>query len=92
MENKIIDTYKLIPKGTIFWSISNQTTISSDNDEIVQIKHTCYGNDTVFVKPMQLLFNIPGFIPTLIGKGTDEWELSLSKTKPYKKPNGKILT
>lgn len=87
----MIDEYRLIPKGTKFWSISNQTTISSDSDEIVQIKHTCHGNDTVFVKPMQLLFNIAGFIPILIAKGSDEWGISLSKTKPYKKPKSEIL-
>lgn len=81
-----IGTYRLIPKGTKFWSINNQSVLSSSADEIVEIGHTCHGNDAVFVKPMQLLFNLPGQIPTLIGKGIDEWEISYSKTLPYNVP------
>ena len=84
MDNKIGE-YRLIPKGTKFWSIKNQTTIMTDIDEIVEIKHTCIGNDVIFVEPRQLLFNIPGYIPTLIGRGTDEWELSYKQTLPYVK-------
>jgi hypothetical protein len=61
-------------------------------DEIVKIKHTCYGSDIVFVEPMQLIFNLVGYIPTLIGKGVDEWELSYSKTIKYKIPNPNIET
>lgn len=84
-----IGEYRLIPKGTKFWSIKNQTTIMTDSDEIIEIKHTCYGNDTIFVEPKQLLFNFAGFIPTLIGRGSDEWEISYSKTLSYEipKPN-----
>ncbi len=77
---------RLIPKGTKFWSIKNQTVIMLDEDAIVEVKHTCMGNDTVFVQPKQLIFNIVGFIPTLINKGTDEWELSYSKTLSYTIP------
>lgn len=85
-----IGEYRLIPKGTKFWSIKNQTTIMTDNDEIIEIKNTCYGNDGIFVEPKQLLFNFAGFFPTLIGRGTDEWELSYSKTLPYKIPEAKF--
>lgn len=81
-----IGTYRLIPKNTEFWSIKNQAMISMNENAIIEVKCTCTDNDFVFVKPMQLLFNIPGFIPTLIGKGTDEWSLSYSKTLPYTVP------
>ena len=82
---------RLIPKGTKFWSIKNQTVIMLDEDAIIEIKHTCYGNDVVFVEPKQLIFNIPGYIPKLIGRGTDEWELSYSKTLPYTVPQADSL-
>ena len=82
----MIGQNRIIPKGTEFWSIKNQTVLISKDDEIVKITHTCYGSDVVFVEPQQLLFNIPGFIPTLIGRGCDEWELSISKTKSYTVP------
>ena len=77
---------RLIPRGTKFWSIKNQTSIMTDEDEIVEIKQTCLGSDTVFVEPKQLIFNMIGYIPTLIRRGTDEWELSHSKTLPYNVP------
>jgi hypothetical protein len=86
-----VGEYRLIPKGTKFWSIKNQTTIMTDSDEIVEIKHTCYGNDVVFVEPKQLLFNMMGFFPTLIERGSDEWEISYSETLPYKIPEPKFL-
>lgn len=82
----IIGEYRLIPQGTEIWSISNQTTFNITQDEIVEIKHTCIGSDYVFIEPRQLIFNIPGYIPTIIGKGRDEWGVSLSKTIPYKVP------
>lgn len=85
-----IGEYRLVPKGTKFWSISNQTMILLDEDAIVEIKHTCYGSDGVFVKPKQLIFNMVGFIPTLIGKGTDEWQLGYSQTLPYIVPEAQL--
>lgn len=80
---------RLIPKGTKFWSIKNQTQIMTDEDEIVGIKHTCIGSDVVFVEPKQLIFNIIGYIPTLIGRGSDEWKLNYSKTLPYVVPESR---
>ena len=85
-KDKWIDEYRLIPKDTEFWSISNQETMSCGTDQIVQVKHTCAGNDVVFVKPMQLMGNMPGHVPGLMSKGTDEWELNYSKTEPYRLP------
>lgn len=78
-----IGEYRLVPKGTKFWSISNQANISLDEDVIVVVKHTCTGNNLVFVEPRQLIFNIHGYIPSLIRRGVDEWSLSYSKTLPY---------
>lgn len=81
---------RLILKGTKIWSINNQTFLILDEDTIVEVKNTCIGSDQVFVKPKQLIFNLMGFIPTLIGKGTDEWEISYSKTLPYTIPEAKF--
>lgn len=61
-----------------------------DEDVIVEVKHTCMGSDVVFVEPKQLIFNMIGYIPTLIGGGTDEWELSYSKTLPYTIPEAQF--
>ena len=81
---------RLIPKGTKFWSIKNQTNILLDENAIVEVKHTCIGSDVVFVEPKQLIFNMIGHIPTLIGRGTDECELSYSKTLPYTVPEAQF--
>jgi glucose-1-phosphate thymidylyltransferase len=63
------------------------------DDQIVEIKHTTVMNkDYVYVKPMQLLFNLPGHIPTLIGQGQDEWGITFSKTIPYEIPSPDFLT
>lgn len=80
-----IGEYRLIPKGTEFWTIKNQTMFSSKQDEIIQITHTCHGNDVIFGEPKQLIGEI--LYPTLIGKGLDEWSLNYSKTESYKIPN-----
>jgi len=86
MEEAKIGENRLIPKGTKIWSIANQATIMLDEDVIATVKQTCFGGDAVFVEPKQLLFNMPGYIPTLIGRGDDEWTLSYSKTLPYTVP------
>jgi hypothetical protein len=78
-----IGEYRLIPKGTKFWSIKNQTDILLDEDAIVEINNTCHDTDAVFVKQKQLIFNFNGYYPTIISKGYDEWSLSYSKTLPY---------
>ena len=86
----MIGQYRIIPKGTEFWSIKNQSILTSIKDEIVEIKHTCHGSDGVFVEPQQLLYNFAGFIPALIGKGSDEWSLRYSETLPYVIPEPKF--
>jgi len=84
-KNKIGEL-RFIFAGTKVWSICNQCTISFDEDKIIKIKHTGYPSNIIFVEPMQLLFNLPGHIPTLIGRGTDEWSLNYSDTLPYTIP------
>lgn len=87
MKKPIVGEYRLIPKGTEFWSIHNQSNIIINEDQIVEVKHTiAFNNDYVYVKPKQLIFNIPGYIPTIIGKGRDEWGVTYSKTIPYDVP------
>lgn len=81
-----IGQLRLIKSGSQVWSISNQAAIILAEDSIVEVKQTCYGNDAVFVKPMQLLFNIPGHIPGVIGRGTDEWSISYKNTEHYEVP------
>lgn len=78
---------RLLKSGSKVWSISNQANIKLTEDSIVKIKHTCYGNDGVFAEPMQLLFNLPGYIPTIIGKGRDEWSFLFEDSIPYEIPS-----
>lgn len=80
--------YRLIPKGTQIFSINNQTNFITTQDEIIEIKHKGIEGEHIFCELKQLLFNIPGYIPTLIGKGKDEWSLRYSKTEPYSIPDG----
>ncbi len=87
-----IGEYRLIPKGTVFWSINCQTELITRKDEIVEINQRCTGElDIIFVLPKQLIFNAPGFMPTLIGKGVDEWMLNYSETLPYTIPKAQPL-
>lgn len=79
----------MIKAGMEVWSIKNQAMIILKNDSIVEIKHTCHGNDVVFVTPMQILFDFPGMIPGICGKGTDEWSIDYKKTKSYKVPKSR---
>ena len=86
MNKPIIGEYRLIPKGTPIWSIHNQLSITLSDDEIIEITNTVMLSDYVYGIPKQLLFNIPGYIPTLIGRGRDEWGISYSQTEPYSVP------
>jgi len=79
---------RLIKKGSTVWSISNQANIILSKDTIVEIKHTCHGNDVVFVKPMQLLF--AHMIPSICGLGSDEWSLSYKNTEHYEIPTSPL--
>ena len=76
---------RLIKSGSTVWSIKNQANIILSKDTIVEIKHTCHGNDNVFVKPMQLLF--AHLIPSICGLGSDEWALDYKNTEEYEIPH-----
>ncbi len=78
---------KLIKTGAKIWSINNQMNFILERDVIMEITHTTSISEyVVFGKPMQLLFNIPGYIPTLIGCGTDEWSFNLEGSEDYVVP------
>lgn len=84
---------RLLPKGTEVWSINNQANIIITKDTIVEIKHTVFGNDDyVYVQPKQVIFNMVGFIPTLIGLGCDEWGILYSQSKKYNLPKPTLIT
>lgn len=83
MENKL----RLIKAGTEIWSINNQANFIIKEDMIVEITATCYSSEVVYVKPMQLIFNFPGHIPTVIGRGRDEWGVDSGKTELYEVPS-----
>jgi hypothetical protein len=91
MQNIQIGENRLIPKGTKFWSVKNQTNIMLDEDSIVEVVVTYIGSDVVLVKQKELLFNRVGCIPGLITKGVDEWEISYSQTLPYTIPEPTFL-
>ena len=86
----MIGQYRIVPKGTEFWSIANQTNFITTKDEIILVKHTCAGSTGIFGEPQQLIFNMVGFIPTIIGKGGDEWSLDYSNTLPYEIPQAEF--
>jgi len=78
-----VGSYQLLPKGTCVWCVDAQSLISFEDDQIIEVTNTtCYG-DPFFGKLKQLLFNIPGHIPTLIDKGKIEISTSFSKTSEY---------
>ena len=66
-----VGNYLLIPKGKQVWNIEFQSNISFEEDQIVELTHNIYSGDYGYGKLKQLLWNIPGFIPTLIDKGKD---------------------
>jgi len=84
-EIKISD-YRLIPSGSGLWSIDLQANIYFKKDSIVEITNTIYGTDDYFYgKIKELLFDIPGFIPTYIDKVNGNIGIEFSKTLPYTK-------
>lgn len=91
LTDEVVSTPRLIPVGVTVWSISNQMNIIVDKEQIVLVKHYATSNDFVFVAPQQLLFNSPGYIPTLCGRGTDEWHVDFHKTLPYEVPKPQMI-
>lgn len=84
-----VGKYRLISKGTKFWSISLQEMIALDNDIPVKITNTVHGNDDYFYGILQLeLFNF--MIPSLVDKTNGDVGILFSKTVKYIKKTGFI--
>jgi hypothetical protein len=77
---------RLLPKGKTIFSISNQINFITENDIIVEVGGAINNSTFRFAKQKQLIFNMIGFIPTAIGKGSDEWMLNYDETLPYSVP------
>lgn len=93
MEKEIVHLLRTVPKGTRIWSIHNQAYMILDEDAIVEINHTiCGSEDWVYGEQRQVIFNHPGFVPTVISKGKDEWGFLLSDTTPYEVPGPQFIT
>ena len=85
-------TYRLIPKKTPVWSTALQENITFDKDMIIKIT-LGVGTDAVnfdfeyvYGKLQLLLFNMPGFIPTLLDKANGDIGIDFTKTLPYAPP------
>jgi hypothetical protein len=77
---------RLIPKGTVVWSVSLQENVSFERDIPIKITNTIYNNDEYFYGILQLeLFNhmIPGAAPIRPWKepGPDE-ALDIARQRP----------
>jgi hypothetical protein len=92
MSKPKIGEYRLIPKGVVVWSIDHQSNISFEKDEIVKITTTVILDDNYFYGELsQCLFNAPGLIPGMIGKGSSAGlGIRFSETKPYEVPKPKF--
>ena len=79
----IIGNYRIILKGTYFWSIELQSMICMNQDNIVKITNTIHNNDDYFFGILQLeLFKYT--IPVLLDKVNGNIGISFSKTIKYK--------
>lgn len=80
-DTKIVGQIRMLPKDTIIWSVTNQTTFKLYHDEVILITHTCWGTTTVFCKP-QLAFGwiTNGVDEKWINKGKDEWSVDYNQT------------
>lgn len=77
----------ILPANSNVWSTSHQANISFEKEEIIKITARYCGNgEFCFAELQQLLFNIPGQIPTLIRKGSGEISLDVKDLKIYEVP------
>lgn len=82
-----IGEYRLIPKGAKVWSIALQENVKFEKNLIVRITNTTgKSSDGVFGQLGEVLYELPGCIPTLVEKSNGDVSFSYSKTKPYKLP------
>jgi hypothetical protein len=77
-----IGEYRIIPKGTKFWSIALQAIITLDDDYIVKITNLVCGNGDYFFGNLQDEF-FKHMIPTLVDKTNGEIGINYSETKKY---------
>lgn len=76
---------RLVPKGSVVSSCSNQMNFVLTQDVIVQVIHLLM-EDFAYVKPQDLCGAVIGAIPYVLRKGSDEWSIRLSETEPYEIP------
>ncbi len=83
-KNIKIGDYRLIPKGKKVFSISLQENVIFEKDMVIEITHTCIGNNCVFANLMLVLFeaSFPGIAP----KAHGEVSVDFNETLPYKLP------
>ena len=83
-----IGDYRLLPKGNKIWSIALQKNVIFEENIIIEVTNTIFGDKTCFFGKMKvLLFNYPGYIPTLINTPNgDVGTININKTLPYKIP------
>ena len=80
-----IGEYRIIPKGTYFWSLPLQSMICMDKDCVVKLTNTVHNNNDYFYGILQLeLFKF--MIPGLTDKTNGEIGMSYNKTNNYVQP------
>jgi len=84
--------YLLIPKGKQVWNIEFQSNISFEEDQIIELTHNVWSGNYGYGKLKQLLWNIPGFIPTLIDKGKGEIGFNFEGITQYIVPKPTFIT
>lgn len=84
-----IGDYRLLPKGESLWSIALQHTITFDKDVIIEITNST-GSSSYFGEMRTLLFNLPGYIPTLIKNINGDVLVDINKTTPYQIPDSTL--
>lgn len=80
-----IGDFVLVKAGTEIWCIDIQLSIIIVRDLILKVSATTYDNLTIFGIHQELLYNIPGFIPTLLGS-KDEYHVRVDDVNPYEIP------
>ena len=86
--------YRLIPKGTLVWSIALQESVRFDKDMIVQLTNGIINHQDAYFGTLQmLLFNMPGQIPTLLPKHNGEvGPFTLKETRHYSVPQPQFFS
>lgn len=75
-----------LPAGTTVWSIALQEEVKLNRDILVKINQTCIGSSAVFVSKQELLYNLPGYIPTLLDHMKVEFGVQIDKLISFTMP------